>query len=83
MTSYKWQLMHWKKNIKRVFKLETERKSIELVSNFNYLWYIISDDNDISIKLQRYNKLNGMIKGHFCKRTTTETKLQKYITLLL
>jgi hypothetical protein len=52
--------------------------------NFNYLGYIISDDdNDVSIKLQRYNKLNGIIKGHFCKHMTTETKLQKYITLLL
>jgi hypothetical protein len=40
------------KNIKRV-KLESEGKIIKQVSNFNYLGYIISDDdNDISIKLQ-------------------------------
>lgn len=72
-----------RKNTKRV-KLVIERKIIEVVSNFNYFGYIISDDdNDTSIKLQRYNKLNGMIKGHFCKHTTTGTKLQKYITLLL
>jgi hypothetical protein len=74
--------MNYKKNIKRA-KLESEGKIKQQVFNFNYLRYIISyDDNDISIKLQKYNKLNGMIKGHFCKHMTTETKLQKYITLL-
>lgn len=71
------------KNIKRV-KLESEGKIIKQVSNFNYLGYIISDDdNDISIKLQWYNKLNGMTKGHFCTCMTTETKLHKYIAILL
>jgi hypothetical protein len=38
-------------------KLETEGKIIAQVSNFNYLGYLIShDDEHISIKIQRYNK---------------------------
>jgi hypothetical protein len=62
-------------NIERV-KLEIEEKIIEQASNFNYLGYLISNyANDISKKLQRYNKMNGIIKDHFGKHMTTETKL--------
>lgn len=34
---------------------ETEGKIIEQVSSFNYLGYLISNDKDVSIKLQRCN----------------------------
>jgi bisphosphoglycerate-independent phosphoglycerate mutase (AlkP superfamily) len=62
-------------------KLGTEGKIIENVSNFNYLGYLISNnDNDISIKLQRFNKINGKIKGQFGKHMTTETKLRMHNT---
>jgi hypothetical protein len=63
----------WKKNIKRV-KLEIEGKIIA-VYNFNYLGYLIKSD-DISIKLQRDNKMNDIIKGHFGKHMRTEKELQ-------
>jgi hypothetical protein len=66
------------KNIKRA-KLEIEGKIIEKVPNFNYVGYLVlNDDNDISIKLQIYNKMNGITKGHFGKHKTTETKLRIY-----
>jgi hypothetical protein len=61
------------KNIKMV-NLEIEGKIIEQSYNFNYLAYLISNgDNDNSIKLQRYNKMNGITKG---KHMTTDTKLR-------
>jgi hypothetical protein len=50
------------KNIQRV-KIEIEGKIIEQVSNFNYLGSLISnEEKDINTKLQRYNKMNGIIK---------------------
>jgi hypothetical protein len=50
------------KNIQRV-KIEIEGKIIEQVSNFNYLGSLVSnEEKDINAKLQRYNKMNGIIK---------------------
>jgi hypothetical protein len=64
------------KNIQRV-KIETEGKIIEQVSSFNYLGNLIpNEEKDINIKLQRYNKMNGIIKQHFGKHMTIDTKLR-------
>jgi hypothetical protein len=63
------------KKIKRT-KLEIEGTIIEQVSNFNYLGYLISNNNDITIKLQRYTKMNGIIKGQFGEHMTTGTTLR-------
>jgi hypothetical protein len=64
------------KNIQRV-KIEIEGKITEQVSSFNYLGNLISnEEDDINIKLQRYNKMNGIIKHHFGKQMTTDIKLQ-------
>jgi hypothetical protein len=64
------------KNIQRV-EIETEGKIIEQVSNFNYLGHLISnEEKDINIKLQIYNKMNGIIKCHLGKQMTTYTKLR-------
>jgi hypothetical protein len=58
-------------------KIEIESKIIEQVSSFNYLKNLISnEENDINIKLQRYNKMNGIIKHHFWKYMTIDTKLR-------
>jgi hypothetical protein len=54
------------KSIKRL-KLEIEEKIIQKVSYFNYSGYLISNDDDISTKLQRHNKINDIIKGNFGK----------------
>jgi hypothetical protein len=63
------------KNIQRV-KIEIEGKMTEQVSSFNYLGNLISnEEKDINIKLQRYNKMNGIIKCHFGKHMTIDTKL--------
>jgi hypothetical protein len=61
------------KNVQRV-KIELESKIIEQVSNFNYLGNLISNEEK-DIKLQRYNKMNGIIKQHFGKHMTIDTKL--------
>jgi hypothetical protein len=62
--------------IKRV-KIEIENRIIEQVSDFKYLGHMFSDQlKDIDIKLQTYNKLNGVIKRNFGKQMTTETKLK-------
>jgi hypothetical protein len=55
--------------------IEIEGKIIEQVSSFNCLGYL-NKDNDINIKLRRYNKINGIIKRHFGKHMTTDTKLR-------
>jgi hypothetical protein len=58
-------------------KIEIEGKIIEQVSNFNCLGSLISnEEKDINAKLQRYNKMNGIIKQHFGKHMTTDTKLR-------
>jgi hypothetical protein len=60
-------------------KLENEGKVVEQASKLNFVGYLIqNDDNDINVKLQRCNKMNGIIKGHFGEQMTTETKLQIY-----
>jgi hypothetical protein len=56
-----------------------KKKIIEQVSSFNCLGNLISnEEKDINIKLQRYNKMNGIIKSHFGKHTTIDTKLGKH-----
>jgi hypothetical protein len=62
------------KNIQRV-KIEIEGKIIEQVSNFNDLGSLISnEEKEVNAKLQRYNKMNGIIKRHFGKQMTSATK---------
>jgi hypothetical protein len=64
------------KNIQRV-KTEIEGKIIEQVSNFTYVGNTFSEHKkDIDIKLQKYNKMNGVIRRHFGKQMTVETKLR-------
>jgi hypothetical protein len=58
-------------------KIVIDDKIIEQLSNFIYLGNLISNDGkDINTKLQEYNKLNGVIKRHFGKQMSTETKLR-------
>jgi hypothetical protein len=33
---------------------------------------LLNDDNDVNIKLQQYNKMNGIIKGHFGKHDSID-----------
>jgi hypothetical protein len=72
------------KNLKTV-KLETEGKIIEQISNCNYLGYLISNDDDnINIKAQRYNIINGIIKDHFEKFCIRQQRQNyEYLTLFL
>jgi hypothetical protein len=64
------------KNIQRA-KIEIEGKIIEQVSSFNYLGNLISnEEKDINIKLQIYNKMNGIIKRNFRKHMSKDTKLR-------
>jgi hypothetical protein len=50
---------------------------IEQVSEFKYLGYLISDyKSDLEDKIQTYNKTNGVIRRHFGKQMTKETKLR-------
>jgi hypothetical protein len=49
---------------------------IEEVSEFKYLGYLISDyRSDLEGKIQTYNKINGVIRRHFGKQMTKETRL--------
>jgi hypothetical protein len=58
-------------------KIEIEGKIIEQVSDFAYLGNTFSEHkNDVDIKLQKYNKMNGVIRRHFGKQITFETKLR-------
>jgi hypothetical protein len=64
------------KNFQRV-KIEIKGKIIEKVSSFSYLGNLISnEEKDINMKLKRYNKMNGIIKQHFGKSMTIDTKLR-------
>jgi hypothetical protein len=64
------------KNLRR-FKVDTEVKIIDQVSNFNCLGHIISyEEYGINAKLQRYNKMNRIMKCHFGKHMTKGTKLR-------
>jgi len=50
---------------------------IELVTDFKYLGYRISEyRSDLEDKLQTYNKTNGAIRIHFGKQMNEETKLR-------
>jgi len=45
---------------------QSEGIIVEQVSNFRYLGNaIFGDEKDINVKLRRYNKMNGINKGHF------------------
>jgi hypothetical protein len=61
----------------RKVKIEMENRIIEQVSDLKYFGNMFSDHlKDTDIKLQAYNKLNGVIKRNFGKQMTTETKLK-------
>jgi hypothetical protein len=48
---------------KQRVKIEIEGKIIKQISNFNYIGNLISnEEKDINAKLQKYNKMNGIIK---------------------
>jgi hypothetical protein len=52
-------------------------KIIEQVTVFKYLGYCISEyKSDLEDRLQTYNKINGVIRRHFGKQMTKETKLR-------
>ena len=60
---------------------------MEQVSNFKHLGNaIFGEEKDINVKLRRYNKMNGIIKGYFWNsRTNTKLRLHNItpkITLL-
>jgi hypothetical protein len=46
----------------KMAKPETEGKIIEQVSDLSYLGYLVPNgDNYTSLKMNRYNKMNGII----------------------
>jgi hypothetical protein len=50
---------------------------IEQVSEFKYLGYLILYcKSDLEDKIQTYNEINGVIRRHFGKQMTKETKLR-------
>jgi predicted SPOUT superfamily RNA methylase MTH1 len=58
-------------------KIVINDNPIEQVSEFKYLGYLISDyKSDLEDKIQTYNKSNGVIRRHFGKQMTKETKLR-------
>ena len=62
-------------NIQRV-KIVVYDKIIEQVTEFKYLGYCISEyKRGLEDKLQTYNKINEVIRRHFGKQMTKETKL--------
>ena len=62
-------------NIQRV-KIVIDDKITEQVTEFKYLGYFITEyKRDLEDKLQTYNKINGVIRRHFGKQMTKETKL--------
>jgi hypothetical protein len=65
-------------HIQRV-KIVINNNPIEQVSEFKYLGYLISDyRSDLEDKIQTYNKINGVIRRHFGKQMTKETKLRMH-----
>jgi predicted SPOUT superfamily RNA methylase MTH1 len=63
-------------HIQRV-KIAINDNPIEQVSEFKYLGYLISDcKSDLEDKIQTYDKINGIIRRHFGKQMTNETKLR-------
>ena len=66
----------WGNHIQRV-KIVINDNTIELVTDFKYLGYCISEyKSDLKDKLQTYNKINGAIWRHFRKQIDKETKLR-------
>jgi hypothetical protein len=62
--------------IQRV-KFVINDKIIELVTEFKYLGYFISEyKSDLEDKLKAYNKINGTIWRNFGKQISKETKLR-------
>jgi hypothetical protein len=62
-------------------KIVINDNPIEQVSDFKYIGYLISDyKSDLEDKTQTYNKINGVIRRHFGKQMTEETKLRIHIT---
>jgi hypothetical protein len=62
-------------------KIVINDNPIEQVSDFKYIGYLISDyKSDLEDKIQTYNKINGIIRRHFGKQMTEETKLRIHIT---
>jgi hypothetical protein len=58
-------------------KIIINNNPIEQVSEFKYLGYLISGyKSDLEDKIQTYNKINGVIRRHFGKQITKETKLR-------
>jgi hypothetical protein len=63
-------------HIQRVKIVKTDNP-IEQVSQIKYLGYLTSDyKSDLEYKIQTYNKINGVIRRHFGKQMTKETKLR-------
>jgi hypothetical protein len=63
-------------HIQRV-KIVINDNLIKQESEYKYLGYLISDyKSDFKDKIQTYNKINGVIRRHFRKQMTTETKLR-------
>jgi hypothetical protein len=66
------------KNIQRA-KIVIGDTVIEEVADFMYLGNMISEfKTDITIRIHRYNKINGTIKRYFVKNMLPNTKLRLY-----
>ena len=66
----------WVNQIQRV-KIVINDNIIEQVADIKYLAYRISEyGSDLEDKLQRYNKINGVIRRHFGKQMNKESKLR-------
>jgi hypothetical protein len=58
-------------------KIVINDNPVEQVSGFKYLGYLTLDyKSDLEDKIQTYNKINGVIRRHFGKQMTKETKLR-------
>ena len=64
-------------HIQRVKIVINDNNIIELVTDFKYLGYRITEyKSDLQDKLQTYNIKNGVIRRHFGKQMNKETKLK-------
>jgi hypothetical protein len=58
-------------------RIVINNNAIEDVSAFKHLGYLTSEyKSDLEDKLPAYNKLNGIIRRHFGKQMTEETKFR-------
>jgi len=63
----------WGNHIQRV-KIVINNNIIEQVTDIKYLGYHISEyGSDLEDTLQTYNKINGVIRRHFGKRTKKQS----------